>query len=167
MPESSRIRWPYFTGGLQHLFGQARLDTLDAVLDFDDRAVGDKPCPGARTDVGVAAQWRPHRYARDGSLLPLGAQASWRTLVMMLPDNYKIFLVADPVDMRRSFDGLSAVIVDRLGSHPMAGSLFLFRGRGGDRLKILWWDRNGLVFGTNASRKVVSNGPLRSQNLSR
>jgi transposase len=64
---------------------------------------------------------------------------------MMLPDNCKIFLVADPVDMRRSFDGLSAVIVERLGCHPMAGSLFLFRGRGGDRLKILWWDRNGLV----------------------
>ena len=67
----------------------------------------------------------------------MGAQAGGRTAVMMLPDNYKIFLVADPVDMRRSFDGLSAVIVERLGCHPVAGSLFLFRGRGGDRLKIL------------------------------
>ena len=64
---------------------------------------------------------------------------------MMLPDNAKIFLVADPVDMRRSFDGLSAVIAERLGCHSMSGHLFLFRGRSGDRLKAMWWDRNGLV----------------------
>lgn len=62
----------------------------------------------------------------------------------MLPTDCKIFMVAEPVDMRRSFDGLCAVVVERLGSHPMAGHLFLFRGRGGDRIKILWWDRNGL-----------------------
>ena len=65
--------------------------------------------------------------------------------MMILPDNCKIYLVADPVDMRRSFDGLSAVIAERLGCHPMAGHLFLFRGRSGDRLKAMWWDRNGLV----------------------
>ena len=64
--------------------------------------------------------------------------------MLMLPTDCKIFMVAEPVDMRRSFDGLCAVVVERLGSHPMAGHLFLFRGRGGDRIKILWWDRNGL-----------------------
>ena len=44
----------------------------------------------------------------------------------MLPTDCRIFMVAEPVDMRRSFDGLCAVIFERLGAHPMTGHLFLF-----------------------------------------
>ena len=62
----------------------------------------------------------------------------------MLPTDCRIFMVAEPVDMRRSFDGLCAGIFERLVAHPMTGHLFLFRGRSGDRVKALFWDRNGL-----------------------
>lgn len=45
--------------------------------------------------------------------------------------------------MRKSFDGLCALVEDVIRAQPMSGHLFLFRSRGGDRLKILWYDRTG------------------------
>jgi transposase len=48
-------------------------------------------------------------------------------------------------DMRRSFDGLMGLVRDFLGGDPLSGHLFVFRNRAGDRLKILWWDRDGLA----------------------
>lgn len=55
----------------------------------------------------------------------------------------RIFLCAMPTDMRRGFDRLAQMARDALGVDPLDGSLFLFRSRGGDRLKILYWDRDG------------------------
>jgi transposase len=56
----------------------------------------------------------------------------------------KIWLVAGVTDMRKGFDGLSASVKQQIESDPFSGHLFVFRGRQGDRLKILWWDGNGL-----------------------
>jgi len=50
-----------------------------------------------------------------------------------------------PVDMRRSFDGLCAAVIEALGGNPLAGDLFLFRGKRSDRVKALYWDRHGLA----------------------
>jgi transposase len=47
--------------------------------------------------------------------------------------------------MRRSFDGLSALVQNFVGGNPLSGHLFVFRNRSGDRLKILYWDRGGLA----------------------
>jgi transposase len=47
--------------------------------------------------------------------------------------------------MRKSFDGLSAVVRDHLKQDPLAGDLFIFRNRRGDRLKLLYWDCDGLA----------------------
>lgn len=57
----------------------------------------------------------------------------------------QIWMAAGPVDMRKSFDGLAEHVRAFLGHDPLCGHMFVFRNRSGERLKILWWDRNGLV----------------------
>ena len=59
--------------------------------------------------------------------------------------NIRIFLHARPTDMRNSFDGLYGLVRGVLRADPLDGSLFLFVNRRGDRLRILWWDRDGLA----------------------
>ena len=65
--------------------------------------------------------------------------------MLSLPPGTRIYLALAPIDMRRSFDGLSAAVIDTLQLNPLDGHLFLFRGKGGDKIKALLWDRNGLV----------------------
>mgnify|MGYP000871621210 CR=1 FL=1 len=55
----------------------------------------------------------------------------------------RVFVCLEPVDMRRSFDGLAALVEGLLRQDPLSGHLFVFRGRRGDRVKILWWDLDG------------------------
>ncbi len=46
--------------------------------------------------------------------------------------------------MRRGFDGLSALVQTKLEQSPFSGHVFVFRGRRGDLIKVLWWDGDGL-----------------------
>ena len=55
----------------------------------------------------------------------------------------KIHLCLDPTDMRKSFDTLAVLVRDHLKGDPQSGSWFVFRGKRGDRLKILVWDGDG------------------------
>lgn len=61
----------------------------------------------------------------------------------MIPTRMAIYAATEPVDMRRSFDGLAAAARDVLGRDPSSGALFLFVNRSKDRLKALWWDKTG------------------------
>ena len=61
----------------------------------------------------------------------------------MIPVTVRIFVYREPVDMRRGFDGLALVARDGMGQDPRSGSLFIFSNRRTDKLKVLWWDRNG------------------------
>jgi transposase len=63
--------------------------------------------------------------------------------MLTLSPAVRIYLATGTTDLRRSIDGLSALVRDRFGLDPLAGHLFLFRNRRGDRLKILAWDRSG------------------------
>ena len=61
-----------------------------------------------------------------------------------VPAGTRIWLVAGATDMRKGFDGLSALVQTALRDDPFSGQLFVFRGRRGDRVKVLWWDGQGL-----------------------
>ena len=63
--------------------------------------------------------------------------------MLSLPSAVRVFVCLAPVDMRRSFDGLSALAEDAVGESPLSGHLFVFGSRRGDRVKILYWDRDG------------------------
>jgi transposase len=55
----------------------------------------------------------------------------------------RIFVRPGWTDMRKQIDGLATLVRDALGQDPLDGSLYLFCGMGGRRLKVLHWDRNG------------------------
>jgi transposase len=61
----------------------------------------------------------------------------------MLSPAVKIFLCAQPTDMRRSFDRLAEMTRSVLSHDPMSGHMFVFFNRPRDRVKILFWDRSG------------------------
>ena len=62
----------------------------------------------------------------------------------MIPTNLRVLLATNPVDMRRSFDGLARLVVETLGEDPRAAqSLFIFVNHKRDRLKVLWRDTTG------------------------
>ena len=55
----------------------------------------------------------------------------------------RVWLCVAPADMRCSFDRLAELAGSVTGQDPLGGHLFLFRSRGGDRLKVLYWDQDG------------------------
>jgi hypothetical protein len=61
------------------------------------------------------------------------------------PPTVKIFLGADPTDMRKGFDSLAHLVESSMALDPLSGHLFVFRSRRGDRIKILYWDADGYV----------------------
>jgi transposase len=65
--------------------------------------------------------------------------------MLTFPPTVRLFLCTRPIDCRRSFDGLCALVQEHLHLDPLSGHLFIFRNRKGERLKILYWDRDGLA----------------------
>jgi transposase len=64
--------------------------------------------------------------------------------VIGLPADTKVWLAAGVTDMRRGMHGLAALVQTRLSTTPYSGHVFVFRGRRGDLIKVLWADRDGL-----------------------
>ena len=62
----------------------------------------------------------------------------------MIPANMQIWLVAGITDMRRGYTSLSGLVQSSLDKSPLSGNVFLFRGRRGDLVKILWHDGEGM-----------------------
>ncbi len=62
-----------------------------------------------------------------------------------LPASVRVYLCLSPCDMRRSFDGLHALVAGAMQLDAFAGHLFVFSNRRRDRVKILYWDRDGFA----------------------
>jgi transposase len=63
----------------------------------------------------------------------------------MLPAGIKVFVANQPLDMRKSFNGIAATLQSQFNRVANSGHLFVFSNRGGDKIKIFYWDRNGFV----------------------
>ena len=64
--------------------------------------------------------------------------------MISLPAGTRIWIAAGVTDMRRGFHGLGAQVQTVLEQQPLSGRVFVFRGRRGDILKVLWFDGDGL-----------------------
>lgn len=77
--------------------------------------------------------------------------------MMALPPSVKIYVAVDPVDARKSFDGLAALVEAEFGKDPLSGHMFVFINRRGHMIQILFWDRNGF----SILRKRLEAGTFR------
>lgn len=88
--------------------------------------------------------------------------------MMHLPASVRVYLCLSPCDMRRSFDGLHALVRDHLQLDPFAGHLYLFANKRRDRLKIFYWDRDGFAVWAKrleAGRYVIPSGEPSSRRI--
>ena len=93
--------------------------------------------PGG-TAQGTSSNHRQHRYgiAARGARMLAG--------MIGLAAGTQIWIVAGVTDMRRGFVGLSGMVQTALEQSPFSGQVFVFRGKRGDLIKLLWWDGDGL-----------------------
>ncbi len=78
--------------------------------------------------------------------------------MISLPAGSRIWLVAGITDMRNGFNGLASKVQNVLKDDPFSGHLFIFRGRRGDQIKVLWADSDGLCLFTKRLERAASSG---------
>src|SRR5262249_31149496 len=66
-----------------------------------------------------------------------------RPLMLSLPPAVRIWLAAQPADLRKSFDSLAALVRDGRRGYPLSGDIFVFRNKAADRIKLLVWEEDG------------------------
>ena len=64
--------------------------------------------------------------------------------MISLPVGTRVWLAAGVTDMRKGMDGLAALVQTALTENPFSGHVFVFRGRRGDLVKLLWWSGDGM-----------------------
>jgi transposase len=65
--------------------------------------------------------------------------------MIAVPTGMRVMVATKPVDFRRGADGLVALVRETLGQDPFSGTIFVFRSKRADRVKIVAWDGSGLV----------------------
>lgn len=68
--------------------------------------------------------------------------------MLSLPPSVRLFVATQPVDGRKQADSLMAVVRDVFGHDPLSGHLFVFFSKRLDRVRVVYWDRNGLAMWT-------------------
>jgi transposase len=111
------------------------------------RAGGDEAFRGGNrsTHRTGAGQWRPPSNSARCRNAQAGAGGASEPGVIHLPASVRVYLCTSPCDMRRSFDGLHALVTGAMKLDAFAGHLFCFANRRRDRVKILYWDRDGFA----------------------
>jgi transposase len=84
-----------------------------------------------------------------------------------LPSGTRVWLATGATDMRKGFDGLSALVQTVLRHDPFSGHVFAFRGRRGDLVKLLWWDGDGLCLYAKRLERGVFASPWRDESAAR
>jgi len=64
--------------------------------------------------------------------------------MIALPSGTRVWVAAGVTDMRKGMDGLAALVQTTLAENPFSGHIFVFRGRRGDLVKLVWWSGDGL-----------------------
>lgn len=65
--------------------------------------------------------------------------------MLTLPANARIFLCKDPINMRKSFEGLGAAVEQLFPGELFSGALFIFLNKDRNHMKVLFWDRDGFA----------------------
>lgn len=65
--------------------------------------------------------------------------------MLSIPGNARLFFCQSPVNMKKSFEGLSAIVEQLFPGEILSGAFFIFLNRRKDHMKVLFWDRDGLV----------------------
>jgi transposase len=68
--------------------------------------------------------------------------------MLSLPPSVRVFVATQPIDGRKGADSLMAIVRDLLGHDPLSGHLYVFFSRRCDRVRIVYWDRNGIAMWT-------------------
>ena len=84
-----------------------------------------------------------------------------------LPASVRVYLCLAPCDMRKSFDGLHALVREHLELDALAGHLFVFASRRKDRVKILYWDRDGFALWSKRLEEGTYAMPLAADAVER
>ena len=90
------------------------------------------------------ASSRPGRSCVGADVDGFAALVGGVVEVSLIANPGKIWLMVEPVDMRRGIDGLSVLVEQALQRSPCAGSAFVFCNRAGNRIKVLLWDGTGV-----------------------
>ena len=61
----------------------------------------------------------------------------------------RVMLASRPVDFRKGMDGLAALVREAIGAEPFSGTVYVFRAKRSDRVKLLFWDGSGVVLVAN------------------
>ena len=77
--------------------------------------------------------------------------------MITVPAGIRVLVATKPVDFRKGGDGLASLVREVLGEDPFSGTIFVFRSKRADRVKILAWDGSGLVL----FRKRLEHGAFR------
>lgn len=83
--------------------------------------------------------------------------------MLTLPPGVRVFVATGRVDGRKGIDGLSVLVRSQFAEDPLSGTMFVFFSRRADRVRVLYWDRDGYVLITKRLEKGTYRLPWRAE----